>query len=216
MRDRRSSSRRKGDLWAVRFRMARVAPKKGEVFEERSHPDRSDGSVPRRGCWPRHRLASRKELLSWAVAWTAPSRSLLGQIPALDGDPRNFEPPFAPRHRRQRSAPASCSRPRARSALIARSVPGGSSDSAGRNRSSVSRIYANSNFNRLRRKLVMEPMEWGQTLAIDQPFSDRAWAWQTKALPLSSLAAPSSALSWASSSPSPLPIYEPGAPITWR
>ena len=150
------------------------------------------------------------------VAWTAPSRSLLGQIPALDGDPRNFEPPFAPRHRRQRSAPASCSRPRARSALIARSVPGGSSDSAGRNRSSVSRIYANSNFNRLRRKLVMEPMEWGQTLAIDQPFSDRAWAWQTKALPLSSLAAPSSALSWASSSPSPLPIYEPGAPITWR
>src|SRR5580692_9162615 len=40
------------------------------------------------------------------------------------------------------------------------------------------------NFNRLRRKLVMEPMEWGQTLAIDQPFSDRAWAWQTKALPL--------------------------------
>ena len=153
---------------------------------------------------------------SWAVAWTAPSRSLLGQIPALDGDPRNFEPPFAPRHRRQRSAPASCSRPRARSALIARSVPGGSSDSAGRNRSSVSRIYANSNFNRLRRKLVMEPMEWGQTLAIDQPFSDRAWAWQTKALPLSSLAAPSSALSWASSSPSPLPIYEPGAPITWR
>jgi hypothetical protein len=30
----------------------------------------------------------------------------------------------------------------------------------------------------------MEPMEWGQTLAIDQPFSDRAWAWQTKALPL--------------------------------
>jgi hypothetical protein len=31
---------------------------------------------------------------SWAVvAWTPPSRSLLGQIPALDGDPRNFEPP---------------------------------------------------------------------------------------------------------------------------
>jgi len=27
-------------------------------------------------------------------------------------------------------------------------------------------------------------MEWDQTLAIDQPFSGRAWAWQTKALPL--------------------------------
>ena len=31
---------------------------------------------------------------SWAVAWTAPSRSLLGQIPALDGDPAILSPPL--------------------------------------------------------------------------------------------------------------------------